>query len=164
MGPRSSQPPPPLPAPQSALATTLRNAFANTINHRLPKEQIAASKKWGSLFVVNVLFKMYFKLNQLRQCKFLINAVEGAGFPALEPPPAGAPPLGGLRPGVGYSGFPRAQLVTYRYYTGMLALYDEQYARANACLSYGLQHCHGEYAGNRRRMLAALVPVRWEGG
>ena len=117
---------------------------------------------------------MYFSLNQLRQCKFLINAVEGPGFPALEPPPAGASGSTGVRVAAsappdpppplppreaaappppfycaasadhpparlplalvqrGYSGFPTAQLVTYRYYTGLLALYDEDYGRG-AC-------------------------------
>jgi nuclear mRNA export protein PCID2/THP1 len=128
------------------------------VNHRLPREQLAASKKWGALGVVTVLFKMYFKLNQLRQCKFLIAAVEGAGFPPLEPPPPGAP--NGVGIGAGFTGFPMAQLVTYRYYAGLLALYDEQYARAGACLTYALAHCHGGYAGNRRRILEALVPVR----
>lgn len=70
--------------PQNLLATTLRNAFAATANHRLPRDQLAASKKWGALAVVCVLFRMYFKLNQLRQAKFLIGAVEGPGFPPLE--------------------------------------------------------------------------------
>lgn len=70
--------------PQNALATTLRNAFSATANHRLPRELIAQSKKWGALAVVCVLFRMYFKLNQLRQSKFLIAAVEGPGFPPLD--------------------------------------------------------------------------------
>lgn len=37
---------------QNALATTLRNAFSYTINHRLPKDQLPLSKKWGALLVV----------------------------------------------------------------------------------------------------------------
>ena len=118
---------------------------------------------------------MYFKLNQLRQCKFLIAAVENAAFPALEPPPPGKG-LGGIANPTpssasgygasygaidkGYYGFPMSQLVTYKYYTGLLALYDEQYGRANACLSYALEHCHADYEGNKRRILEALVPVR----
>ena len=72
------------PRSQNALATTLRNAFSATANHRLPRDQLANSKKWGALAVVCALFRMYFKLNQLRQSKFLINAVEGPGFPPLE--------------------------------------------------------------------------------
>ena len=127
--------------PQNALTTTLRNAFSYTVNHRLPRELIAQSKKWGALGVVNVLFAMYFKLNQLRQCKFLINAVEGVGFPPLEQ-------------------FPVPQVVTYRYFAGRLAMFDDNFARANAALTYAAGHCHRDYPRNRRRILEALVPVR----
>ena len=44
------------------------------------------SKKWASLYVVNALFRLYFKLNQLRQCRFFINAVEVRGSRAGVPP------------------------------------------------------------------------------
>ena len=49
--------PPPFPS-QNALATTLRNAFSYTANHRLPKEMLPQSKKWGALFVANVLIRV----------------------------------------------------------------------------------------------------------
>ena len=111
------------------------------MNHRLPRELIAQSKKWGALAVVNVLFRMYFKLNQLRQCKFFIAAVEGPGFPPLEQ-------------------FPVSQVVTYRYYTGRLAMFDDNFGRANSALTYAAAHCHAGYTSNRRRILEALIPVR----
>lgn len=123
------------------LTTTLRDAFSYTINHKLPRERIAQSKKWGALLIVNVLFRLYFKLNQMRQCRFFINAVEGKSFPPL-------------------SEFPRAQVVTYRYYTGKLAMYEDRFGVANAALSAALEQCHRSYAFNRRRILEALIPVR----
>ena len=51
---------------------------------------------------------MYFRLNTLRLCKNLINAVNKQQFLRLEE-------------------FPKAQRVTYKYYTGRLAIFDENY-------------------------------------
>lgn len=100
--------------------------------------------------------QLYFKLNQLRQCKFLIGPVEGPGFPPLDAPA----PSPTARPGAGFASFPRSQLVTYRYYAGLLAMYDENWGRANECLTYALRACHAGYPRNRALILGALVPVR----
>ena len=59
--------------------------------------------------------QVYFRLNTLRLCKNLINAVHSRQF---------AP----------FDAFPASQRVTYKYYTGRLAIFDEQYVRLLSCL------------------------------
>ena len=130
------------PAALNALVTTLRTAFAATLNHRLPAARLAASKKWGALAVANAIFGIYFRADTLRQCKSIQAGVEGAG--------ASFPPL---------ADFPRAQLVTFRYYTGVLAAAEGDYGRALAALSAALRGCHARYTTNVRRVLRTLVPV-----
>ena len=58
--------------------------------------------------------------------------------------------------------FPESAVVTYKYYTGRLSIYEDKYSRANACLSSALTHCHSgdAYRHNRRRVLEALIPVK----
>lgn len=102
---------------------------------------------------VNVLFRMYFSLNQLRQCKFLTGAVESGAFPPLEPPPPSAqppPPPSGPGSFRGFTGFPMSQLVTYRYYTGLLALYDEDYSRGEWALVHGTRARFGRSGTSSR--------------
>ena len=129
-------------APQqlNSLVTTLRTAFASTLNHRLPAARLASSKKWGALAIANAIFGIYFRADTLRQCKSIQAGVESAGFPPL-------------------AAFPRAQLVTFRYYTGMLAACEDDYGRALAALSAAFVGCHARYAANVRRALRMLVPV-----
>eukprot|EP00894_Picocystis_sp_ML_P004444 jgi/Pico_ML_1/54961/g93.t1 len=57
------------------------------------------NKKLAALFIVNELFKVYFKLNTLHLCKNLVRAVMAPTFAKLEE-------------------FPMAQRVTYMYYVG----------------------------------------------
>lgn len=69
---------------QNTLVTTLRAAFNYTNNHRVPKDQFHLSKKWGALYLANTLFSIFYRADQLRQCKFFISAVESPVFPPLE--------------------------------------------------------------------------------
>ena len=41
------------------------------------RTDIERSKRWGMLHVVNQLFKIYFKMNNVKLCKPLIRAIEG---------------------------------------------------------------------------------------
>ena len=52
--------------------------------------------------------QVYFRLNTLRLCKNLINAVHSRQFTPFD-------------------AFPASQRVTYKYYTGRLAIFDENY-------------------------------------
>lgn len=68
-------------------------------------------KKLAALDVVNVSIKIYFRLNTLRLCKNLIRTVESRQFAPFE-------------------SFPAAQRVTYKFYMGRLAVFDENYVRS----------------------------------
>ena len=68
-------------------------------------------KKMAALDVVIVLFQVYFRLNTLRMCKSLINAVNSPQF-------------------LPFDAFPASQRVTYRFFVGRLAIFDEDYVRS----------------------------------
>jgi hypothetical protein len=127
-------------------AGVLQKSFRIVVNDRAPIEQ---SKKWGGLHVINNLFKIYFRLNNLRLCQNLIRAVEGPGFPK------------GLD-GQVVSGrsFPIAQLVTYHYFVGRLSLLNSQFARAERQLTFAFERCPSAAPKNKRLILRYLVPVR----
>jgi len=62
---------------------------------------------------VNVQFKVFFRLNTIRLCASLERAVDSRGFLPLDR-------------------FPPAAQVTYNYYIGRLAIFDEDYVRRPA--------------------------------
>jgi hypothetical protein len=100
---------------------------------------LAQSKKMGCLFVIVHLFKLYFKLNNLKLCTFLIRMV-----PQL-------PPL---------EQFSKAQVIAYKYYLGRLHVFEEKYEEAEQCLAYAFAHCSRSSPGNKKRILQFLIPVR----
>lgn len=97
-------------------------------------------KKLAALDIVNVSIKIYFKLNTLRLCKNLIRTVDSRQFAAFD-------------------AFPASQRVTYMFYKGRLAIFDENYAEAQDTLTYALGHCHPAAQRNRARIIKYLVPV-----
>lgn len=88
-------------------ARILNRSFTITITDRAALE---GSKKWGALDVINELFKVYFKMNNLRLCTNLIRAVDGTGFPPFDD-------------------FPMAQKVTYKYYVGRLSMLNANFTQ-----------------------------------
>ncbi|XP_049557234.1 PCI domain-containing protein 2 isoform X3 [Orcinus orca] len=70
---------------------------------------IEDSKKWGMLFLVNQLFKIYFKINKLHLCKPLIRAIDSSNLK---------------------DDYSTAQRVTYRYYVGRKAMFDSDFKQA----------------------------------
>jgi hypothetical protein len=131
--------------------TLLQESFSRTFNDRrelqMPLQPddppvldaLEGSKKAGVLQIVNELFSIYFTLNTLRLCKNLLRPVESRKLH-----------LHGTR----------AEMVTYRYYTGRLNLFEDLYPEADANLVYALDHCHHAAIANKRRILRYLVPVR----
>ena len=99
------------------------------------------SKKRGALYLIVQLFKIYFRLNTLALCKKCMNIVESRTFPPFD-------------------SFPLSHRVTYRYYTGRLAMFDTDYAKAAAHLSFVFTHLPAGDDANRKRVLAFLVPVK----
>lgn len=101
----------------------------------------ATSKKWGMLYLVNQLFKVYFAISALHLCKPLIRAIEN------------------LRD-VKEDQFPLAQRVTYRYFVGRKAMFDSELRVADSNLSFAFEHCIKSSSKNKRKILIYLVPVR----
>uniref|UniRef100_A0A9L0RBQ1 PCI domain-containing protein 2 n=1 Tax=Equus caballus TaxID=9796 RepID=A0A9L0RBQ1_HORSE len=100
---------------------------------------IEDSKKWGMLFLVNQLFKIYFKINKLHLCKPLIRAIDSSN----------------LR-----DDYSTAQRVTYRYYVGRKAMFDSDFKQAEEYLSFAFEHCHRSSQKNKRMILIYLLPVK----
>lgn len=99
------------------------------------------AKKLATLDLVNVQFKVFFRLNTVRLCASLERAVASKGFLPLDH-------------------FPPAHQVTYGYYVGRLAIFDEDYSKAQERLTAALRQCHRSAAGNRSKLLKYLVPVQ----
>lgn len=91
------------------------------------------------LYLVNQLFKVYFRINKLHLCKPLTRAIENSAFKDL---------------------FPLAQQVTYKYFVGRQAMFDSDYKSADRYLSYAFNHCHKQFPRNKRLILIYLVPVK----
>jgi len=127
-------------------ARTLQKSFQYTVTDRT---ELKESKKWGTLNVINNLFKIYFELNNLRLCQNLIRAVEGPGFPKA---------LDGQT--VEGRSFTVAQLVTYKYFVGRLSMLNSQFAKAEQELNYAFAYCPRNATKNKRLILRYLVPVR----
>lgn len=125
-------------------ATLLQESFSRTINDRkefVPRAPYSeeGSKKAGVLLIVNELFAIYFRLNTLRLCKNLLRPVEGRKL---------------------HEDGSLGQMVTYRYYTGRLALFEDQYSEAEANLQFAFDHCHYKALRNKQAILRYLVPVK----
>lgn len=83
---------------------------------RAPLEE---SRKWGIYFVINLLFKTYFKLNSASLSRTILKTL------AVYNDKGDMPPL---------ESFPRAQRVTFKYYEGVLFFLEENYVQACSCL------------------------------
>ncbi|XP_053311206.1 PCI domain-containing protein 2 isoform X2 [Spea bombifrons] len=97
------------------------------------------SKKWGMLFLVNQLFKIYFKISKLHLCKPLIRAIESSNFK---------------------DEYAMAQRVTYKYYVGRKAMFDSDFKKAEEYLSFAFENCHSSSQKNKRMILIYLLPVK----
>ncbi|KAL4433578.1 hypothetical protein ABPG75_000019 [Micractinium tetrahymenae] len=114
----------------------LRKCFAVSLQAPGNKD-----KKLAALDIVNLSIKIYFRLNTLRLCKNLMRTVDSRQFAA-------------------FNAFPAAQRVTYKFYVGRLAVFNENYQEARASLEYALQHCHRAAQHNKALVLKYLVPVQ----
>ncbi|XP_075056142.1 PCI domain-containing protein 2 [Mixophyes fleayi] len=97
------------------------------------------SKKWGMLFLVNQLFKIYFKISKLHLCKPLIRAIDSSNFK---------------------DEYAMSQRVTYKYYVGRKAMFDSDFKKAEEYLSFAFKNCHRSCQKNKRMILIYLLPVK----
>nr|GAT59295.1 predicted protein [Mycena chlorophos] len=103
---------------------------------------IEESRKWGVYYVVGLVMKCYFKVKKIALTKNILKALNNNNeIPALED-------------------YPRGHQVTYRYYIGMLAFLDEDFAKAEKELTTAFYNCTIRSPNNQTRILAYLIPLR----
>lgn len=119
-------------------ARQLNRIFTICLSDRAPLEE---SRKWGIYYVINLLFKTYFKLNSASLSKNVLKALTaGRGdMPAL-------------------STFPKSQQVTFKYYEGVLQFLEENYTEAEKHLTEALNLCHKDAMRNKELILTYLIP------
>jgi hypothetical protein len=122
----------------------LQESFSRTFNDRKELRPGFAfdeegSKKAGVLAIVNELFAIYFRLNTLRLCKNLVRPVETRKL---------------------HEQGTMGQMVTYRYFTGRLALFEDQFALAEENLEFAFQNCHKDANKNKELILHYLIPIK----
>ena len=61
---------------------------------------------------------------------------------------------------IDFDTLPLAQRITYRFYEGRLAIFQEDYVLAETCLNFCLEKCPKSEKSNRARILQYLIPVR----
>ena len=103
------------------------------------RTEIERSKRWGMLHIVNQLFKIYFKMNNVQLCKPLIRAIEGCNIKEE---------------------YTKAQLVAYKYFVGRLEMYENDYRAAEQSLLYAFHNCYPGSRRNLRLILIYLIPVK----
>jgi hypothetical protein len=117
--------------------TLLQESFSRTFNDRKEMKpgysfDEDGSKKTGVLAIVNELFAIYFRLNTLRLCKNLVRPVESRKL---------------------HEQATMGQMVTYRFFTGRLALFEDQFALAEESLEYAFNNCHKNALKNKKLIL-----------
>jgi hypothetical protein len=100
-------------------ARAMNKAFSLCAVDRL--SPLADSRKWGVYVIVNLLFKTYFKLSSLNLCKNVLKSLQNADLPPL-------------------SEYPKGQQVTFKYYCGVLAFYNENFDQAYPDLLFAFDH------------------------
>lgn len=118
-------------------ARAINRAFTLCVTDR--NQSQGQSRKMGTFKVLNLLLKIYFARQQLNLCTQLFRALEKADLPAL-------------------SLFPKAEIVTYKYYHGRFLFVSERYCEAAALLSSALELCAAGSKRNARRILHLLIP------
>ncbi|KAJ3253795.1 COP9 signalosome (CSN) subunit [Boothiomyces macroporosus] len=86
---------------------TMNKAFSICATDRF--SSLEDSRKWGVYYIVNLLFKTYFKISSINLCANIIKSLGAADLPPLEK-------------------YPKSDQATFKYYTGILAFYDEKYS------------------------------------
>ncbi|KAG6107821.1 COP9 signalosome (CSN) subunit [Claviceps humidiphila] len=120
----------------------LKRIFTLCLNDRAPMDQ---SRKWGIYFVINLLFKTYFKLNSASLSRTILKTL------SVYNDKGDMPPL---------DAFPKAQRVTFKYYEGVLFFLEENYVQAEKHLIDAWQLCHKDAKKNIERILMYLIPCR----
>lgn len=75
------------------------------------------SRKWGIYYIINLLFKTYFKLNSASLSRTILKTLTVYNAKGDMPP---------------LEAFPKSQRVTFKYYEGVLFFLEENYVEVRA--------------------------------
>lgn len=128
--------------PQPHLESTARQlnkAFTACVADR--NTDMQTSRKWATYRIVVLLFRTYFKLKSLPLCRNILRALSAAPLPALDE-------------------YPRADRVSFRYYTGVLHFLAQEYPRAHTDLLYAWENCHVGAVKQQEMILRTLLPLQ----
>ncbi|KAK7204927.1 hypothetical protein BZA70DRAFT_310803 [Myxozyma melibiosi] len=123
-------------------ARTINRSLTVCLNDR--NSPLESSRKQGIYFVLSVLFKVYFKLGVLSLAKSALRVLNSSSAAGDVPP---------------LETYPKAHVVTFRYYVGILAFVEEDYEKAEEHLSAALNLCHRKSIRNQQRILLYLIPT-----
>ncbi|TPX42448.1 hypothetical protein SeMB42_g02709 [Synchytrium endobioticum] len=124
--------------------SALRSAFSVCLSDRA---LIQASRKWGTYYIACLMIRVFFRLKSLHLCSNTLRSIQSNDLPPLD-------------------SFPLAHRVTFKYYVGVLAFYNEQYKKAAEELEFSLRHCRARgdkkarWINNRRLILNYYIPAR----
>lgn len=92
-------------------ARQLNSLFSLCLMDRAPLEE---SRKWGIYYIINLLFKTYFRLNQASLSRNILKNLRAneRDMPQLNQ-------------------FPKSQQVTFKYYEGVLFFLEENYVEVH---------------------------------
>ncbi|KAL1988021.1 hypothetical protein VTN96DRAFT_1545 [Rasamsonia emersonii] len=119
-------------------ARTINRMFTLCLSDRAPIEE---SRKWGIYGTTNLLFKTYFKLNQVELSRNVLRALDASSGDIPD-----------------FDAFPKSHIVTFKYYVGVICFLEENYAEAEEHLTQAWQMCHKDAYKNRELILTYLVP------
>ncbi|PJF17496.1 hypothetical protein PSACC_02698 [Paramicrosporidium saccamoebae] len=122
-------------------ARHLSRAFTTAITDRAPLSQ---SKKWASIHIANLLFRLYFRLGTIRLCHNIVRAIDTTTKVEF-------PPL---------SQFPKAEVVTYCYFGGRLAMNQSDFKKAEELFQNAVKTCSHQFAKQKRELMVYFVLVK----
>lgn len=120
-------------------ARLVNKAFTICITDRNPSWD--ACRKWGTLRIVGLLFRIYFSLGQLNLCNNALRAIGASQLPEI-------------------NDFPASERVTYRYYLGRYHFVSERYQQSCQELETALAECHQHAYTAKRQILHLLIPTK----
>ncbi|EFC41358.1 predicted protein [Naegleria gruberi] len=125
-------------SPLEQSVPTIQQAYATSVKDR---GDLSLSKKWGALYLVNILMRIYFKLNNIGLMKKLIDTVETSKtLPELDL-------------------FPIGQQVTFKFFSGRVAIFQGKFIKAKEDLEFALDNCHEDYVKNKKMIIQYLACV-----
>ncbi|KAF2246556.1 hypothetical protein BU26DRAFT_521008 [Trematosphaeria pertusa] len=121
-------------------ARVFNRIFALCLGDRTP--DMMQSRKWGVYCIANLQFKTYFKLKAISLSKNVVRSIEAQNdLPAFHL-------------------YPASHRVTYKYYLGVISFLQEDYTKAESCLTEALNLCYAKSVKNKELILTYLIPCR----